>query len=202
MSEFRVHHQVSELIKLLGCPKTKTQCLSCNRNAQALQMPMDRVVLPPSGSKMSEQEVSELRNQLLSVASSGAASQASEVFKKMMREKQSRKNLSLKLPELSSWVLERPNLTGDFVSSPGTSQRVWALGTLPLGVPRESTRYSAHLKTNPLAAPSLLTITDVSLREVANRILPVCTMYSAVVRFIEDKSSFEYGMVNMPCVEQ
>ena len=37
---------------------------------------------------------------------------------------------------------------------------------------------------------------DISLREVANRILPVCTMYSAVVRFIEDKSSFEYGVVN------
>ena len=37
---------------------------------------------------------------------------------------------------------------------------------------------------------------DISLHEVANRILPVCTMYSAVVRFIEDKSSFEYGVVN------
>ncbi|XP_022084041.1 gamma-tubulin complex component 2-like [Acanthaster planci] len=281
MSEFRVHHQVSELIKILGLPggagpelyvdlllknrtpyvTTQVSAHSAKRkiaeftqtpveflqkydelksknnrdldafvyllsklsedkdtvavlqqNAVALQMPMDKVVLPASGSKMSEQEVSELRNQLLSVASSGATSQASEVFKKMMREKQSRKNLSLKLPELSSWVLERPNLTGDFVTSPGTSEPAVALGTLPLGVQELAIVQDLLMvmtgtegKYTLLRPPQDQSLgrtfvvdqsLDISLREVANRILPVCTMYSAVVRFIEDKLSFEYGVVN------
>ncbi|XP_071785890.1 gamma-tubulin complex component 2-like [Asterias amurensis] len=282
MSEFRVHHQVSELIKILGLhgvdgPELYVDLLVKNRtpyvttqvsahsakrkiaefsqtpvdflqkydelksknvrdldafvyllsklsedkdtvdvlqhNAQALQMAMDKAVLPASGSKMSEQEVSELRNQLLTLASSGATtSQASEVFKKMMREKQSRKNLSLKLPELSAWVFERPNLSGDFVTSPGASEPGVALGTLPLGVQEMAivqdllmvmtgTEGKYILLRPPTDQSSGRTFIidqslDISLREVANRILPVCTMYSSVVRFIEDKSSFEYGVVN------
>ena len=43
-------------------------------------------------------------------------------------------SVSLKLPELSAWVFERPNLSGDFVTSPGASEPGVALGTLPLGV--------------------------------------------------------------------
>lgn len=37
---------------------------------------------------------------------------------------------------------------------------------------------------------------DPSLRELANRVIPICTNYSTIVHFTEDKSSFEYGMVN------
>lgn len=37
---------------------------------------------------------------------------------------------------------------------------------------------------------------DLSIRELVNRILPVAASYSTVTRFIEEKSSFEYGQVN------
>ena len=37
---------------------------------------------------------------------------------------------------------------------------------------------------------------DTSLKELVNRILPICNDYSTVMHFIEDKSSFEFGVVN------
>lgn len=37
---------------------------------------------------------------------------------------------------------------------------------------------------------------DTSLQELVNRILPICNNYSTVMHFIEDKSSFEFGVVN------
>lgn len=37
---------------------------------------------------------------------------------------------------------------------------------------------------------------DPSLHELVRRILPLCSNYSTVVRFIEEKSAFEYGLVN------
>ncbi|XP_025774057.1 gamma-tubulin complex component 2 [Puma concolor] len=37
---------------------------------------------------------------------------------------------------------------------------------------------------------------DLSIRELVNRVLPVAASYSTVTRFIEEKSSFEYGQVN------
>ncbi|MEQ2191784.1 hypothetical protein XENOCAPTIV_002555, partial [Xenoophorus captivus] len=37
---------------------------------------------------------------------------------------------------------------------------------------------------------------DMSIKELVNRILPVASYYSTITRFIEEKSSFEYGQVN------
>lgn len=34
------------------------------------------------------------------------------------------------------------------------------------------------------------------MREVARRIVPICSNYSLVVRFVEEKSYFKWGLVN------
>ncbi|XP_030831245.1 gamma-tubulin complex component 2 [Strongylocentrotus purpuratus] len=182
-------------------------------NSDKLLMPMDKISLPASGTKMSEEDVLELRNQLLA-ASSVASSQASEVFRKMMREKQAKKNTSLSLPVLSPWVFERPFLTGDFVKvSRPTIEPGIPLGTLPLGM-QEMTivhdlltvmmgtegkyilvRQSSDGSVTPYTFQVDRSL-DTSLQELVNRILPICNNYSTVMHFIEDKSSFEFGVVN------
>ncbi|XP_063951039.1 gamma-tubulin complex component 2-like [Lytechinus pictus] len=182
-------------------------------NSEKFLMPMDKISLPAPGTKMSEEEVSELRNQLLAV-SSAASSQASEVFRKMMREKQAKKNTSVNLPVLSPWVYERPFLTGDFIKvSRTTVEPGVPLGTLPLGM-QETTivhdlltvllgtegkyilvRPSQDRSTTPHTFQVDRSL-DTSLQELVNRILPICNNYSTVMHFIEDKSSFEFGVVN------
>merc|ERR1712168_433915 len=39
-------------------------------------------------------------------------------------------------------------------------------------------------------------VLNTSLTELTKRILPLCSYYSTIVRFIEEKSSLEYGKVN------
>jgi len=39
-------------------------------------------------------------------------------------------------------------------------------------------------------------VSDPSLRELTKQILPLASHYSMVMRFIQEKSSFEYGQVN------
>ncbi|XP_071477744.1 gamma-tubulin complex component 2-like [Diadema antillarum] len=185
-----------------------------DENAKKLLMPMDKISLPPSGTKMSQEEVSELRNQLLSLTSSRAASgQASEVFRKMMREKQAKKNSSINLPNLSSWVFERKFLTGDFIRDADAKvEPAVPLGTLPLGMQEIAIvqdlltvmtgtegKYILIQATADRLEPCTFQVDkslDGSLQELVRRILPICSNYSTVMHFIEDKSSFEFGVVN------
>ncbi|PIK61694.1 putative gamma-tubulin complex component 2 [Apostichopus japonicus] len=193
------------LISKLSDDKSTTSVLS--QNAKLYEMPMDRASVPAPGTKMTQAELSEVRSQLQSLATSGGSSQASEMFRKMMREKQVKKNLNMTLPDLPPWVFDRPFLTRDYVVlnrapiTPGVT-----LGTLPVGMQEMAiVNDGAEGKYTTLAYnqdksgersivvdPSL----DPSLRELANRVIPICTNYSTIVHFTEDKSSFEYGMVN------
>jgi gamma-tubulin complex component 2 len=34
------------------------------------------------------------------------------------------------------------------------------------------------------------------MRDLAKRILPICSHYSLIIRFLEEKSNFKYGLVN------
>ncbi|XP_072013299.1 gamma-tubulin complex component 2-like [Amphiura filiformis] len=282
MSEFRIHHQVSELMNVLGIqsgegPEVYADLLLKNRtpfvstqvsahsakrkiaefsktpkeflqkydelhtknvrdldvlvyllsklsedkdtvstleeNAKMLQMPMDKISIPASGTKMTEKEVSDLRSRLLSMTSSGSNQQASEVFKKMMREKQSKKNLSMTLPELASWVYDRPMMTANYrPTAPSPICPVIPLGNMSLSQQESSIvqdlllvmtgmegKYT-HLKPtriNSTEPPFTIDQSlDISLLNLVQRILPVCANFSQVVGFIEDKFSFEYGLVN------
>ncbi len=37
---------------------------------------------------------------------------------------------------------------------------------------------------------------DPAMREVAKRVVPVCSNYSLIIRFVEEKSYFKWGLVN------
>ncbi|XP_059756139.1 gamma-tubulin complex component 2 [Balaenoptera ricei] len=167
---------------------------------------------PAAASKISMQELEELRKQLGSVATGPTWQQSLELTRKMLRDKQNKKNLGQRLPVFPAWVYERPMLLGDFLTGSGASMDVAVpIGTLPLAAQEaavvEDLLYvlvgvdGRYVTAQPLTGrqsrtflvdPSL----DLSIRELVSRVLPAASSYSTVTRFVEEKSSFEYGQVN------
>ncbi|KAI8489395.1 Gamma-tubulin complex component 2 [Branchiostoma belcheri] len=189
-----------------------------------------------SGGKMSQEEVSELRNKLLS-ATSGSSILSPESLRRQ-RDK-AKKTVSSVLASpiehrsplrtrnshafkfqtqfhtlaVPAWVHERPFLTGDFVrQAQPTAEHPVALGTLPMSLQEQAVvedllfammgvdgKYIQARAVNDKHGhrsfnvdPSL----DVSMKELVNRVLPVCSHYSTVCRFMEEKSMPDYGQVN------
>nr|XP_048311264.1 gamma-tubulin complex component 2 isoform X2 [Myodes glareolus] len=168
--------------------------------------------IPVTASKMSTQELEELRNQFGGVATGSTLQQSLELTRKMLRDKQNKKNSGQPLPVFPAWVYERPTLAGDFLIGSGlSSDTALPIGTLPLASQEsavvEDLLYvlvgvdGRYITAQPLAGRQNRTFLvdpnlDLSIRELVNRILPVAASYSTVTRFIEEKSSFEYGQVN------
>uniref|UniRef100_A0A8D2MKW8 Gamma-tubulin complex component n=1 Tax=Zonotrichia albicollis TaxID=44394 RepID=A0A8D2MKW8_ZONAL len=168
--------------------------------------------IPCSTSKMSLQELEELRKQLGSVTASSSAQQPLELTRKILRDKQNKKNSGQPIPVFPSWVYERPALIGDFLIGTSLSTDTTVpIGTLPLASQEsmivEDLLYvligvdGRYITAQALVgrqnrAFSLDPNLDLSIKELVTRILPVAASYSAVTRFIEEKSSFEYGQVN------
>ncbi|XP_067565046.1 gamma-tubulin complex component 2 isoform X1 [Pseudorca crassidens] len=167
---------------------------------------------PAAASRISVQELEELRKQLGSVATGPTWQQSLELTRKMLRDKQNKKNLGQRLPVFPAWVYERPMLLGDFLTGSGASMDAAVpIGTLPLAAQEaavvEDLLYvlvgvdGRYVTAQPLTGrqsrtflvdPSL----DLSIRELVSRVLPAASSYSTVTRFVEEKSSFEYGQVN------
>uniref|UniRef100_A0A8C0L6N3 Gamma-tubulin complex component n=1 Tax=Canis lupus dingo TaxID=286419 RepID=A0A8C0L6N3_CANLU len=181
------------------------------------RVPMPRAaaptsVPPPAASKLSMQELEELRKQLGSVATGTSLQQSLELTRKLLRDKQNKKNSGQRLPVFPPWVYERPTLVGDFLTGSGVStDSAVPIGTLPLASQEsavvEDLLYvlvgvdGRYITAQPLTGRQSRTFLvdpnlDLSIRELVNRILPVAASYSTVTRFIEEKSSFEYGQVN------
>ncbi|XP_054826511.1 gamma-tubulin complex component 2 isoform X2 [Eublepharis macularius] len=181
--------------------------------AAAAAAPAAPAAAPLAAPKMSAQELEELRRQLGTVATTVAAPQPLEFVRKMLREKQNKKNSGQPIPSFPAWVYERPALIGDFLTSSGltTDTTTVPIGTLPLTSQEsavvEDLLYvligvdGRYITAQPLVGrenraflvdPNL----DVSVKELVTRILPVAASYSIVTRFIEEKASFEYGQVN------
>uniref|UniRef100_A0AAX7VAI8 Gamma-tubulin complex component n=1 Tax=Astatotilapia calliptera TaxID=8154 RepID=A0AAX7VAI8_ASTCA len=165
--------------------------------------------LPQTSTKMSMQELDELRKKLGNVT---ASSNPAEVTRKMLRDKHNKKNPTQPNPVFPNWVYDRPALIGDFITSPTPQgEPAVPVGTLPLGTQeqalvedllfvligvdgRDITAQPVLGRQNRsfIVDPTL----DMSVKELVNRILPVASYYSTITRFIEEKSSFEYGQVN------
>uniref|UniRef100_A0A3Q0S5W1 Gamma-tubulin complex component n=1 Tax=Amphilophus citrinellus TaxID=61819 RepID=A0A3Q0S5W1_AMPCI len=161
--------------------------------------------LPQTSTKMSMQELDELRKKLGNVT-------PAEVTRKMLRDKHNKKNPTQPNPIFPNWVYDRPALIGDFITSPTPQgEPAVPVGTLPLGTQeqalvedllfvligvdgRDITAQPVLGRQNRsfIVDPTL----DMSVKELVNRILPVASYYSTITRFIEEKSSFEYGQVN------
>ncbi|XP_076348938.1 gamma-tubulin complex component 2-like isoform X2 [Tachypleus tridentatus] len=155
---------------------------------------------------LTKEELIELKNRLQREASGGYGSAM-----KSTKDSTSRKNTGF--PVLPSWVKERPFMTWDFVMDSDIEEnKVSPIGSLP--VPSQEEQLIEDLLfclggiegdliiSKPLVdpyGPRTFVIdesADPSLRELLKRILPICSHYSVVVRFIEEKSQYQYGLVN------
>ncbi|KAG8517503.1 Gamma-tubulin complex component 2 [Galemys pyrenaicus] len=167
---------------------------------------------PAPTSRISAQELEELRKQLGSVATGSTLQQSLELTRKLLRDKQSKKNSGQHLPVFPAWVYERPTLLGDFLASSGLStDNAVPIGSLSLAAQEsalvEDLLYvlvgvdGRYVTAQPLTGRQGRTFLvdpnlDLSIKELVSRILPVAASYSTVTRFTEEKSSFEYGQVN------
>ncbi|CAI5764942.1 gamma-tubulin complex component 2 [Podarcis lilfordi] len=168
--------------------------------------------IPSTTAKMTAQELEELRKQLGTVTTSSSAPQSLELVRKSLRDKQNRKNSGQPIPSFPAWVYERPALIGDFLTSSSLSlDTTVPIGTLPLAAQEsavvEDLLYvligvdGRYITAQPLVGRESRTFLvdpnlDMSVKELVTRILPVAASYSIVTRFVEEKSSFEYGQVN------
>ena len=162
--------------------------------------------LPPKGAMMSEEELGHLMGRLESVTTT---------LKKREKEKLKAKIVDGNFPELPEWLSDRPYLTADFPNVPPSPSPPLplSLGALPHELQQlamlEDLLYVMvgiegryiKIQQTPTDGLALRKFTidktlDVSLKTLVNRILPVCTYYSVVTRFIQDKSTFYEGRVN------
>lgn len=163
--------------------------------------------LPPSGSKVSLKELNELKDELLK------AQGTTRVYPEL-QPKACRKKRLMVVPNQPDWLFTRPGLTADFVDDTEgiTDKSLLLLGSLSVVEQQrlilEDLLYllegveGKYILAQPLVDkfatkeftvdPSL----DPSLTELVLRVLPLCSSYSAIVRFIEEKSAYEYGLVN------
>uniref|UniRef100_H2TKY6 Gamma-tubulin complex component n=1 Tax=Takifugu rubripes TaxID=31033 RepID=H2TKY6_TAKRU len=168
--------------------------------------------LPQTSSKMSMQELEELRKKLGNVTASSNAPLPAEVTRKMLRDKHNKKNPTQPIPVFPNWVYDRPALVGDFITSPlPPGETAAAIGTMPLAAQEQALVEDllfvlVGVDGRDITAQPVLgrqnrsfiidATLDMSVKELVNRILPVASYYSTITRFIEEKSSFEYGQVN------
>ncbi|KAM4623681.1 gamma-tubulin complex component 2 isoform 1-T1 [Polymixia lowei] len=206
------------LLSKLSEDKETLQCLQQNAkersesSANTTSTSSTSYTLPPTTTKMSMQELDELRKKLGNVTASSNVPQSAEVTRKMLRDRHNKKNPTQPNPVFPNWVYDRPALIGDFVTgSTPVGEPAVAIGTIPLvaqeqalvedllfvliGVDgRDITAQPVLGRQNRsfIVDPTL----DMSIKELVNRILPVASYYSTITRFTEEKSSFEYGQVN------
>lgn len=170
--------------------------------------------LPAQGQKFMPQNVAELQMQLRKLKEGPAVSQvtSSEMLRKALRDKQVQRNVNI--PHQPEWLFQRSALTMDFivgVDGP-TDANIVPLGNLPTVMQEQAVlddllccmqgiegKYILARALTERYAPKEFMIDqslDSSLLEMVKRILPLASNYSTVVRFIEEKSAFEYGLVN------
>ncbi|CAL8282835.1 unnamed protein product [Merluccius merluccius] len=205
------------LLSKLSEDKETLQCLQQNAKERSESSTnaasTTSYTLPSTTTKMSMQELDELRKKLGNVTASSNAPQSAEVTRKMLRERHNKKNPTQPNPVFPNWVYDRPALIGDFITGPPGpgADPVSAVGTMPLAAQeqalledllfvligvdgRDITAQPVLGRQNRsfIVDPTL----DMSIKELVNRILPVASYFSTITRFVEEKSSFEYGQVN------
>ncbi|MBN3274830.1 GCP2 protein, partial [Polyodon spathula] len=168
--------------------------------------------IPQTSAKMSIQELEELRKKLGNVTASSNLQQPLEITRKMLRDKHNKKNPLQPIPVFPNWVYERPALIGDFITvSSGSTDTTVPIDAMALAAQElalvEDLLYlligvdGRYITAQPVQGRQNRSFTvdptlDMSIKELVNRILPVAASYSTISRFIEEKSSFEYGQVN------
>ncbi|XP_052239668.1 gamma-tubulin complex component 2-like isoform X1 [Dreissena polymorpha] len=207
LSKLEDEHQVKEVLETIF----KEHAEAVGATTAPHDIPAQ--LLAP-GSKYTPQNLLEIQMQLKKLKEGPAFSQVttSEILRKALRERPIQRNVNV--PHQPDWLFQRPALTMDFivgVDGP-TDSNIVPLGSLPTMMQEHAIlddllcclqgiegKYILARALTERYAPKEFMIDqslDASLQEMVKRILPLASNYSTVVRFIEEKSAFEYGLVN------
>lgn len=162
-----------------------------------------------ASAKMTTEELEKIKAQLIEVTSVSSLS-TSDALKKLLKEKQTR---HVNLPLQPDWINQRLYLTMNFVSDSGCKEmEVVPLGSLPLLLQEAAIiedllyccegidgKYIQALPHHDSFAAKDFRVDqslDCSLKDFVRRLVPVCSSYSTVIQFIEEKSGFCFGLVN------
>jgi gamma-tubulin complex component 2 len=160
--------------------------------------------LPPQDTKLTFKQLELLKDQL-----STFTSKMEEADKK---KKQQKETIRGDYPHVPSWAYKRFYLTSDYTfPSPHSKLLTHPLGTLSLHDQQLSImddllhlmqgsngRYivANDLKEDHKRTFNIDRTLDVSLQSLLARMLPLCTHYSLVCRFIQEHSKFKHGTIN------
>ena len=161
--------------------------------------------LPPKGTKLTPGQVQALKGQLSMLTTS-----MDEAAKKKKHRKGHPEG---DYPEIPSWVSEREHLSLDYMCA---QPRVEVMPRVTIGsLPLPAQQYAVmddllnlmlgvdgrYITAKPLKDGNSRSFTvdltlNTSLLSLVNRILPLCSHYSTICRFMEENSKFVYGQVN------
>uniref|UniRef100_A0A8C7SLV4 Gamma-tubulin complex component n=1 Tax=Oncorhynchus mykiss TaxID=8022 RepID=A0A8C7SLV4_ONCMY len=168
------------LLSKLSEDKEILQCLQQNAKERsevsANATTSTTFAIPPTSTKMSMQELEELRKKLGNVT---ASSNSAEITRKMLRDRHNKKNPTQPNPVFPNWVYDRPALNGDFITgATAAGDPAVAIGTMPLPAQEQA-----------LVDDLLFVLVGVDGRDITAQ--PVLGRQN-----LNFKSSFEYGQVN------
>jgi len=214
-------HFLSNIIKDKELHSTLTKCASARGNAAKLipQHPpsglgSSLVNLPPSGTKLSQQQLIELRSNL-EKATSSTANPTADANRKILQERHQSRKFNLSIPIQPNWLVgpsRKPFLTANFPFNSCTQLPSSRLGNRPPQEQEQEVIKDLLALLNGIEGCYILVrpgddkyssrkfIIDesmnVSLREMIKIILPIASCYSIIVNFIEERCAFEFGQVN------
>lgn len=177
---------------------------SASTEVETIKLPGDsqELTLPPSGTIMTQKELDKLRGDLANLTQALSGKDIARKDKTQLKG----------LPKPPAWINEQRYLSSDFITpaKPPSVQPV--MKSLPLHSQElaiiEDLLFlmiginGKYIMAKPLSGKlALRTFSvdhtlDLSMHALVNRILPLCSYYSTISRFLEEYSQFQYGMVN------
>lgn len=167
----------------------------------------------PKSTMMTQKDVQDLKTKLANITASTSQTSSNDIVKVLREKHANKKILGTGLPVVPNWVEERPFLTNDFVDTyrhPDADPV--SIGTLPLkmqevlliedllflfmGVEGKYIVLKDEVEKKKKKSFLIDASLDPSLHEIVNRILPTCTNYSVVCKFVEEGSLFSKGLVS------
>lgn len=177
---------------------------NASAEVETIKLPGDsqELPLPPSGTIMTQKELDKLRGDLANLTQALSGKDIARKDKTQLKG----------LPKPPAWMNEQKYLSSDFITPAKPPGIQPVMKSLPLHSQElaiiEDLLFlmiginGKYIMAKPLSGKlTLRTFSvdhtlDLSMHALVNRILPLCSYYSTISRFLEEYSQFQYGMIN------
>jgi len=167
-----------------------------------------------SASNMTPDELDALKARLLNASGNRATYATSDVLRRVLKERNPRK-LNTSIPELPVWLSDRLHMSLNFKHHNAFTEEVEPIDRMSMHEQEVAiiedllclmegleglyiTSKRIKNPDDPLAIQKFVIspAVNTSLKDLTSRLLPVCSNFATVIRFVEEKSTFSFGTVN------